>query len=125
MNHLFQSPAILIIDDESDIRFLLSNILKQRNFGRFSHPASSEADNIIKEEAPFSYIFLDNHLPDGLGVDHIKQIKERCPLSKVIMITAHDNLADREKASHEGADHFIGKPFSRESILKTIGNTSY
>jgi len=40
------------------------------------------------------------------------------------MITAHDNQTDREKASKEGADFFIGKPFSRELIFKTIESLS-
>ena len=36
------------------------------------------------------------------------------------MLTAHDNFTDRERAYKEGVDFFIGKPFTREIILKTI-----
>jgi two-component system, OmpR family, response regulator len=113
-------PKILIIDDEKDIRYLLGNILKQINISSIFASSLSDADDIIEHDAELSFVFLDNHLPDGLGVNYIKHIKKRCPSCKVIMITAHDNQADREKASHEGADYFIGKPFSRELILKTI-----
>lgn len=115
-------PAVLIIEDEMDIRFLLSNILKQNNVQTVFASSLSEADTIIKDKKEFDCVFLDNYLPDGLGVNHIKKIKTKCPGAKVVMLTAHDNLADREKARSEGADYFIGKPFSRDLILKTLDN---
>lgn len=117
-------PGILIIDDEIDICYLLGKILKQKNIPTVFASSLSEADDIIDHSDGFSYIFLDNYLPDGLGVNHIKHIKQICPLCKIIMITAHDNQADREKARKEGADYFIGKPFSRELILDAIGSPS-
>jgi len=120
MKEFTKSPAILIVDDETDIRFLLSNIMKQKNVQPVFASTLSEADNIIEDKREFACIFLDNYLPDGLGVNYIRQIKKRCPKAKVVMITAHDNQTDREKASQEGADHFIGKPFSRELILNTL-----
>ncbi len=80
----------------------------------------SEAADIIDADSGFALIFLDNHLPDGLGVNYIKEIKKKCPTCKIIMVTAHDNPTDREKASEEGADFFIGKPFTREIIFQTI-----
>jgi DNA-binding NtrC family response regulator len=120
MNNSMQNREILIVDDETDIRFLLGNILKQKNIQTVFASSLSEADNILRNKEKFDCIFLDNFLPDGLGVNHIKQIKRKYPQAKIVMITAHDNQTDREKASIEGADYFIGKPFSSESILKTI-----
>jgi two-component system, OmpR family, response regulator len=120
INRLHLKPAILIIEDEIDICYLLSSILKQKDIRTVFASSLSEADKIIEHSEEFSFIFLDNHLPDGLGVNHIRHLKKICPLCKIIMITAHDNQTDREKASHEGADYFIGKPFSRELILTAI-----
>ena len=111
----------LIIEDEIDIRYLVSNILKQRGVQSILAGSLSEAEKIFQQDLlPPSIIFLDNYLPDGLGINYIRQIKKRFPLSKVVMITAHDNLSDREKANHEGVDFFITKPFSKELIFKTI-----
>ena len=124
MNYPANGPEILIIDDESDICFLLSAILKQKELASVFASSLTEASEIMKCTKEFSFIFLDNHLPDGRGVDYIKQIKESFPSCKVIMITAHDNQTDREKASNEGADYFIGKPFTRELILNTIKDLS-
>ena len=64
-----------IIDDETDICFLLSNVLKQK--GIFSECAFNLKDGVnrLKGKNP-EIIFLDNHLPDGLGLNFIKQIKK-------------------------------------------------
>ena len=124
MNPLIQKPTILIIDDESDICYLLGSILKQKKIRSVFASSLSEADNILEHNEGFAFIFLDNYLPDGLGVNYIKRLKKNCPFCKVIMITAHDNQTDREKARKEGADFFIGKPFSRELIFKTIEGLS-
>ncbi len=120
MEKFIHKPSILIVDDENDIRFLLGNILKQKNVQTVFASTLSEAHHIMQKKGGFTCIFLDNYLPDGLGVNHIRQIKNKCPQAKVVMITAHDNQADREKASNEGADYFIGKPFSRDLIFKTL-----
>jgi two-component system, OmpR family, response regulator len=120
VNKLSHQPKILIIEDERDIRYLLGNILKQKSIRIAFASSLSDANDVLEHDSELAFVFLDNYLPDGLGVNYIKEIKKKCPSCKVIMITAHDNQADREKASHEGADYFIGKPFSRELILKTI-----
>jgi two-component system OmpR family response regulator len=109
----------LIIDDEIDICFLLSSILRNKNILSSYVNSISEAKKKLQEKNP-EIIFLDNHLPDGMGVDFIGQLKKNYPQSKVIMITAYDTPADRSKAMIEGADHFIAKPFSRDIIYQTI-----
>lgn len=115
-----QKPTALIIDDETDICFLLSSILRQRNFNTAFAGSLSEADAILQTNTSHTVIFLDNHLPDGLGVNNINRLKLMCPSSRIVMITAHDTTSDREKAQQEGVDFFIGKPFTKEIIFKTL-----
>jgi two-component system, OmpR family, response regulator len=111
----------LIIEDETDICYLVNNILKQKGIQSVLAGSLSEAEKILQKDlTPPRIIFLDNHLPDGLGINYISGIKKRFPATKVVMITAHDNLSDREKARFEGVDFFISKPFSKELIFKTI-----
>ena len=117
-----ESPAkqnALIIDDEVDICYLLKNILRQKNIQADYVTSLGEAEKVLQGIDP-PLIFLDNHLPDGLGINYIRQLKNEHPDSKVVMITAHDTSTDREIAYREGIDFFISKPFSREIILKTI-----
>ena len=111
----------LIIDDETDICYLLGSLLKKSDIDAKYVNTLRDAANILESTDP-QIIFLDNHLPDGLGVNFIGFIKRFHPLSKIIMITAHDTVADVNKAYKEGVDYFIGKPFSKESINNVIEN---
>jgi DNA-binding response OmpR family regulator len=106
---------VLIIDDETDICYLLSTLLRKINLDAVFVHTIAEARLKLQEVNP-GVIFLDNHLPDGMGVDFISHIKNMLPETKIAMITAHDTAMDREKALKEGADFFIGKPFSRGTI---------
>jgi two-component system OmpR family response regulator len=109
----------LIIDDEIDICFLLSSILRRQQLQVSVVNTLSEATTALAKQEP-EIIFLDNHLPDGLGVDYISKIKALHPGVKIAMITAYDNFLDRTKAIFNGADTFIPKPFTREVINQTV-----
>lgn len=109
----------LIIDDETDICYLLSTLLRQKRLETTYVNNLSDATKALAEEVP-EIVFLDNHLPDGQGMNFISHIKQHHPTAKIVMITAHDTPADRSKALSVGADFFIGKPFSRDMIYKTV-----
>ena len=109
----------LIVDDEIDICHLLSSILKRRNMETSFVNSLSEARSALKESHP-DILFLDNYLPDGLGIDFIHYVREQHPKTKVVVITAHDSMRERERAIAEGAVEFIGKPFTVESITSTL-----
>lgn len=117
-NHL---PLIrtLIVDDEMDICHLLTTILKRKNMEASFVNSLKEARFALEEAHP-DILFLDNYLPDGLGIDFIHYVREQYPKTKVIVITAHDNMRERERAIAEGAVEFIGKPFTVEMINSTL-----
>jgi two-component system OmpR family response regulator len=116
--------SVLIIDDEIDICYLLSGILKHKNLQPNYVNSLSDAALALKEQTP-SIIFLDNHLPDGMGMDFIEYIKTNFPATKIIMITAYDTSADRSRALELGVDGFIGKPFTRDLIYQTVEQLAY
>ncbi len=109
----------LIIEDEIDVCYLLSTILKNKQIQPSYVNTLADAKSFLKTHHP-EIIFLDNHLPDGTGVDFINKIKKVSPQSKIILITAYDTVADRTKAQTEGADYFIAKPFTRDTIYNTV-----
>ena len=109
----------LIIDDETDICYLLKGILRNKNIEATYASTLAEGERFLKQSVA-TVIFLDNHLPDGFGIDHIGHFKKEYPQAKIVMISAHDTHSDRERAYKEGADFFIGKPFTRDSIIKTV-----
>lgn len=112
-------PKALIVDDEIDICFILTGIFKNRNVSSSFANSLAEAKVLMKKEVPY-ILFLDNHLPDGLGVQFIEYVKENYPGTKVVMITAHDSPSDKHLALKNGADYFIGKPFSINTVRETI-----
>lgn len=109
----------LIIDDESDICFLLSNILRNNNLQVKFVNSIKEGKLYLKDNDP-NLLFLDNHLPDGYGIDFISYVKKLHSNTKIVMVTAHDTPEDRGKALREGADFFIAKPFSAAEIKNAI-----
>ena len=110
---------VLIVDDELDICYLLSSMLKQRHFRTSFVNSLSDAVVALQTDCP-SLLFLDNHLPDGFGLDFIPYVKQNYPEMKVIMITAHDGAAERKVAYNGGADLFVAKPLSRKLIDDAI-----
>jgi DNA-binding response OmpR family regulator len=109
----------LIVDDEIDVCYLLSSLLKYKNLQATYVNSISEAKRVLKE-GHHSIVFLDNHLPDGFGINFIDDIRKLNPRVKIVMITAHDTNNDRNRAYEQGVDQFIGKPFTRESIFSAI-----
>jgi len=113
------TQKVLIVDDELDICYLLSGMLKQRNFHTGFVNTIADAKMALETDTP-SLIFLDNHLPDGVGLDFIPYVKQTYPEVKVIMITAHDGAQDRKKAYDGGVDLFIAKPLNRKLINDAV-----
>ncbi len=109
----------LIIDDEIDICLLLSDILRNKNLQPDYVNSIGEAKQALEKNSP-GIIFLDNHLPDGMGVDFIRYIKNTQPAAKLVMISAYDAPAHRSIAITEGVDLFISKPFSRDTIYQIV-----
>lgn len=114
--------VVLIVDDETDIQFFLTHFVKKRKLDPVTVGTKRDALNAINKVKP-GLVFLDNHLPDGYGVDMVKDLKSKNPASPVIMISAHDSAEDRHKAFNEGVDFFLAKPFTIQdlrSILDSI-----
>lgn len=113
------AKKVLIVDDELDICYLLSGMLKQRNFLTGFVNTLSDATIALQNDPP-TILFLDNHLPDGFGLDFIPYIKKNYPDVKVIMITAHDGAVERRQAYEGGVDLFVAKPLNRKMINDAI-----
>ncbi len=110
---------ILIVEDEGDICFLLNLMLKNDNIDIEHVNTIAQTKIFLKEERP-DIVIMDNKLPDGHGMDLIAGIKADLPGTKIIMISGSSGPADKEKALKNGADQFIGKPFSKEQMQKAL-----
>jgi two-component system, OmpR family, response regulator len=118
-NAINKTQSILIVDDEPDICFMLSSILRKKELNSTSVHCIKDAGSYLQIKTP-SLVFLDNNLPDGRGIDFLSGIKRNHPDVKVIMITAYDTYSDKTDALQQGADEFLGKPFTRQSIYDAV-----
>ncbi|HNP49096.1 MAG TPA: response regulator [Bacteroidia bacterium] len=117
------SRIALIIDDEQDICYLLGKMLASRSLQ--THTASSITEGLHKLEKYNPYLlFLDIHLPDGSGLEHIKKIRSSHPKTIIVVMSAYDSHSERSHAKEHGADFFLPKPFQREMVDELI-NTSF
>ncbi len=110
---------ILIVDDERDICYLLSCMLKGKNYLAQCANTLAEARTALLDHAPF-IIFLDINLPDGSGLHFIEFIKNTAPDTKVILMTAYNEVTERKEALLQGADYFMAKPFTHEDIYQVL-----
>lgn len=122
MNTISNARRVLIVDDEADICLLLSGLLRRLGYQPTCAHFIEEGKQILSSQH-FDAVFLDLNLPDGLGFDLLSVIKQQQTDTKIIMISAFDGQAERRRATEQGADYFIGKPFTRlsvETALQTI-----
>ena len=113
--------TVLIIDDEEELCMLMELVLEREHFLAQSIHVLEDSLNIIQQLKP-DYIFLDNHLPDGKGIDFIKRMIETYPGAKIVMMTAYNEKQLNEKALNEGASYFLHKPFNRNNIENIINS---
>lgn len=113
-----KNKKILILDDEEDICFLLSNFLKNKFKDVLC--ANTIAEFLSHDLSIIDVLIIDNNLPDGFGFDIIPKIKSSKPELKVIAISAFDANNERKYAMENGADLFLGKPFKFQDILQKI-----
>jgi two-component system nitrogen regulation response regulator NtrX len=112
------SADILIVDDEADIRELVSGILEDEGFRTRTAGTSDEALAAIEARRP-SLVFLDIWLQgsrlDGLQVLNV--VKEGHPDLPVVMISGHGNIETAVAAIKAGAYDFIEKPFKADRLV--------
>lgn len=109
---------ILIVDDEADIRDLISDILKDEGHVTRTAKDSDSALKSIAERVPglmILDIWLQGSELDGLGILELAQ--KRFPEMPVVMISGHGNIETAVSATKMGAYDFIEKPFQAERLL--------
>lgn len=119
MKRVPEKKDVLIIDDETELCFLMKDILERRHFNVKVVNNLSDATGMLEENMP-DIVFLDNNLPDGKGVDFIHVIKEENSNVKVVMMTSDTENNIQQKAIKEGASYFLFKPFTINNIYNIL-----
>jgi CheY-like chemotaxis protein len=115
---------ILVIDDDQLIRYGLRKALQQESIEVTTASSAAAAEEELSI-CPYNLCLLDIHLPDYNGLDLMKIIKNICPETKIIVMTAshidNDELSSNIKeAAENGACHFLAKPFALNEVKEII-----
>ena len=112
---------ILVIDDNPDIRSLVSNILKESNYDVRTAANYDQAVFELNKKLPdLAIIDIKLDRADKDGIDLLKLVTEKDKLTPVIMISGHATVQIAIEAMRLGAYEFIEKPFTKEKILNYV-----
>ena len=110
---------ILIIDDEEKLRQLLKRIISLEGFDVSESGSLKEAVKLLYKESS-DVVLCDVKLPDGNGVDFVKELKIRYPATEFILLTAYGNIADGVQAMRNGAFDYITKGDDNDKIIPLL-----
>ena len=112
---------ILVIDDNPDIRSLVSNILREKNYEVRTAANYDQAVFEINKKLPdLAIIDIKLDKTDKDGIDLLKLVTKKNKLTPVIMISGHATVQIAVEATRLGAYEFIEKPFTKEKILNYV-----
>ena len=111
-------PHILALDDDPDIRQVLSGYLEEQDF-RVSAVATGKEMFAILESTPVDLILLDMRLPGENGLDIARRVREisRVP---IVILSGRTDEVDRVMGLELAADDYVTKPFSSRELLARI-----
>ncbi len=122
MNNARASARILIVDDEPDIRELISDILGDEGHAVLTAANAGEAREARSQQQP-DLILLDVWMPGTDGISLLREWRDAgaldCP---VVMISGHGSVETAVEATRLGAFDFIEKPVSMARLLVTVNN---
>ena len=112
---------ILIVDDERDIRELISDILKDEGYSTRLASNSDEAMEEVTSDQP-ALMILDIWLKDSNmdGIDILKTVKRDYPDVPIVIISGHGNIEIAVAAIKQGAYDFIEKPFNIDQLMVVV-----
>ena len=110
---------LLIVDDERGITDYLRDFFEQRGFNIRTAGSGEEALVAVKAERP-DIVFLDVQMTGISGIDALDRIKKLDKTIAVIMLTVHDEKESIDTAKRLGADEYILKPFSVETLENIV-----
>ena len=115
------NEQILVVDDDQMIRWTLREALQSWGFTTVEAGSAAEAVKLFQAELPAA-VLLDIDLPDGSGLDVLREIKGEHPEAIAIMITGNVQIDNTISALRGGAYDFIAKPLNLEEIRVTLRN---
>ena len=115
-----KQKLIMVVDDESEIRNIIKEILAEEGYKTLTAASAEEAKRLLDQHRP-DLVFLDIWMPDQDGIELLKEwSSDQTKNFPVIMISGHATIETAIEATKLGATDFIEKPISIEKLFNTI-----
>ena len=109
---------ILVVDDEADIRKVVSLLLKNKGYSVIEASNGSAAIDAVRQN-DVDLIIMDIMMPKMSGIEATEKIRE-LSVAPVLFLTAKSFVADKERAYSSGGDDYVVKPFSSVELLMKV-----
>ena len=109
-------PGVLIVDDSLTVRMDLAEAFELEGFACTPCSTVSEARKAIST-GPFALIILDVLLPDGDGIELLRDIRNASAKPPVILLSSEAEVKDRIRGLKTGADEYVGKPYDKSYVV--------
>jgi len=110
---------ILIVDDELNMRLVLSAMLRKEGYDIVAAANGQEALHVLQSDK-IAVVITDLKMPDMDGMELLTQVSDRYPDIPVVMITAHGTVATAVEALKRGALDYITKPFDIDDLKNVV-----
>jgi DNA-binding NtrC family response regulator len=111
---------ILVVDDESLIRWSLAESLAAEGFTVLEAGSASEALACLDTHHDIGVVLLDLKLPDSNDLSLLRRLQRLSPRSRVVLMTAHGTADVLEEAIRAGAFRAVGKPFDMDEMMAVV-----
>ena len=119
MNSNTTPKRLLVIDDEANMRHMLSTVLKKAGYVVDTASDGSEGLQMI-ERAQYDFVLCDIKMPKLNGMEFLKSSRDKIGTSTVIMMSAYGSIDTAIEAMKLGAYDYISKPFKTDEVYLTL-----
>jgi len=111
--------SVLVVDDEADVRSLLTDLLTEEGYAVRTADTAAKAVAEIEKRLP-DLVMMDVQLPDQDGIALLRQLKKEHSELEMIVMTAFGGSSTAIKAMEHGAYDYVTKPFEIDDLLATL-----
>src|SRR5687768_2126645 len=115
------SPQILIVDDDSAQRSLLSSFLSGQGFITTTAPSGEEA-LVLLQERPFDMMISDVRMTGISGLETLRRARLQNRTLPVLLVTAYADIREAVDAIRDGALNYLAKPIDLDELLAAVQN---
>lgn len=108
--------SLLLVDDDPVFLAVLEKAMRARGFATHAAPSIQEASVLAQEINP-EYAVVDLSLPDGSGLELVKELKTLDPNTRIVVLTGYGSIATAVEAVKLGAVHYLAKPADADEII--------